>query len=88
MIKTGDFGEFLRDWREKKVKLTLDQLAEKSGVSASALSLYERSKRQINIDTIDKIAASVGVAPDELLLAYLRTRYPKSKLIPRDTTEG
>jgi putative transcriptional regulator len=56
----------LRELRHIK-GLTLKQVAQKAKVSESAMSLYERGKRNPNLVTAYRIAKALGVTVDELI---------------------
>lgn len=60
------FGTRIISLRKSK-DLTQTELAEKIGLSRSALSLYELEKREPDIDTVKKIATYFGVSIDYLL---------------------
>ena len=60
------FGKRLASLRENK-KLTQIELAEKTSISRSRLSLYETDKREPDIDTIRLLADFFGVSTDDLL---------------------
>lgn len=51
----------LRSLRARR-RLTLDQLAEQSGVSRSMISLVERAQSSPTASVLDKLAASLGVS--------------------------
>ncbi|MGW5053444.1 tetratricopeptide repeat protein [Actinokineospora sp. NPDC004072] len=62
----ASFGEALRAHR-LRARLTQQQLAERSGISVRALRYIERgSVGHPRPDSVRKLAAAVGVAPDEL----------------------
>ena len=48
-------GELIRKYRKKK-QLTMKQLGEKIDVSEQAISQYERGLRNVNLETLIKIA--------------------------------
>lgn len=60
------FGDRIAEARERK-GLTQEKLAQRIEVSRAALSHYEKSRRQPDIDTLVKIAAELGVSVDYLL---------------------
>lgn len=62
----GDFGKNLRAAR-KKLGLTQEQVAERSGVQAGEVSRMERGLRDPKISTAAKLAAAVEVSPGQLL---------------------
>lgn len=64
-----NFGEYLRSLRLAR-KLSINQLAERTGISAAHISRLERSMREIpRPDTLRKLALGLGVPFDELVRA-------------------
>jgi len=56
------FGEKLKQLRESK-KLGVNQLALKSGVSASQISRFEKGERkEPTLETVEKLAVALGVS--------------------------
>lgn len=51
----------------EKAELTLEELAEKSGLSVSYLSRLEAGKRNLSVKNINKIAPSLGASGPELV---------------------
>ena len=62
----GDLGPNLRAAR-KKLGLTQEQVAERSGVQAGEVSRIERGLRDPQVSTVKKLAAAVEVAAGRLL---------------------
>jgi transcriptional regulator with XRE-family HTH domain len=62
----GDLGTNLRAAR-KKLKLTQEQVAERSGVHPTEVSRIEAGKRDPQVSTLRKLATAVEVPPGELL---------------------
>jgi transcriptional regulator with XRE-family HTH domain len=62
----GNLGKNLRAAR-KKLGLTQEQVAERSGVQAGEVSRIERGKRDPQISTLEKLAAAVELPPGRLL---------------------
>ena len=62
----GDFGKNLRAAR-KKLGLTQEQVAERSGVQAGEVSRMERGLRDPKLSTVMKLAAAVEIEPGRLL---------------------
>ena len=60
--------ELIRKYRKKK-QLTMKQLGEKIDVSEQAISQYERGLRNVNLETLIKIAEAL-----EILYFYLLKR--------------
>jgi transcriptional regulator with XRE-family HTH domain len=55
-----DIGQRIRNIRSNK-RLTLNALAERTGISKSYLSQVENAKREPSIDTLTKVAYALGV---------------------------
>jgi transcriptional regulator with XRE-family HTH domain len=62
----GNFGKNLLAAR-KKLGLTQEQVAERSGVQAGEVSRMERGLRDPKVSTVKKLAAAVEIAPGRLL---------------------
>jgi transcriptional regulator with XRE-family HTH domain len=62
----ASLGENLREAR-KKLDLTQEQVAERSGVQAGEISRIEAGKRDPQVSTILKLAKAVEVRPGQLL---------------------
>ncbi len=62
----GDLGSNLWDAR-KKLGLTQEQVAERSGVHATEVSRIEAGKRDPRVSTLERLAAAVEVLPGRLL---------------------
>jgi transcriptional regulator with XRE-family HTH domain len=62
----GDLGENLRAAR-KRLELTQEEVAERSGVHATEVSRIEAGKRDPQISTLKRLAAAVEVPPGKLL---------------------
>jgi transcriptional regulator with XRE-family HTH domain len=60
------FGQTLRDTR-RQARVSQEDLAQSSGVDRSAISNYERGRREPNLRTIVKLARALGVEPASLL---------------------
>ena len=56
----------LRDARERAL-LTQQTLSERSGVTVSTISRLENGLQAARVDTIGRLAAVVGVAPETLI---------------------
>lgn len=74
------FGSRITQLRKQK-RLTQKEMAEKIGISRSALSLYELEKREPDFDTVKKIAAYLGVSID-----YLTGNSNNSEISNREQT--
>lgn len=62
----GDLGKNLRAARES-LKLTQEDVSDRSGVQAGEISRIERGMRDPKVSTLEKIAAAVGMSPGRLL---------------------
>ncbi len=60
------FGQNLREAR-RRAKVSQEDLSHQSGVDRTAISTYERGRREPNLRTIVKLARALGVAPADLL---------------------
>lgn len=57
---------FVRYWREKR-GLTLEQLAQMSGMSVSQISLIEREDRGWSIESLPELSKALDITPGQLL---------------------
>jgi transcriptional regulator with XRE-family HTH domain len=62
----GKLGTNLREAR-KKLDLTQEQVAERSGVQAGEISRIESGKRDPQVSTVLKLAKALEVSPGRLL---------------------
>jgi transcriptional regulator with XRE-family HTH domain len=62
----GDLGSNLKAAR-KKLGLTQEEVAERSGVHATEVSRIEAGKRDPQVSTVLKLAKAVEMAPGQLL---------------------
>jgi transcriptional regulator with XRE-family HTH domain len=62
----GNLGKNLRETR-KRLGLTQEEIADRSGVQAGEISRIERGKRDPQVSTLEKLAAAVEVPPGRLL---------------------
>ena len=67
-----DLGRRIRDCRKSK-KMTQEQLAEMTGISASFLGHIERGSRVASIDTLVALCNALNVRADYLLAGSLNT---------------
>jgi transcriptional regulator with XRE-family HTH domain len=77
----GDLGKNLRAAR-KKLGLTQEEVAERSGVQAGEVSRIERGQRDPKVSTLERLAAAVEVPPGRLLEQDKPLR-PRSRPTPR-----
>jgi transcriptional regulator with XRE-family HTH domain len=59
-------GEVIRELRNN-ANLSQEKLAELSNLDRTYISLIERGKRQPTIQTLFKIAKSLGIPPSEII---------------------
>jgi transcriptional regulator with XRE-family HTH domain len=62
----GDLGSNLRAAREK-LRLTQEEVAERSGVHPTEISRMEAGKRDPQVSTLLKLAKALEVPPGQLL---------------------
>lgn len=62
----GNLGKNLRAARER-LGLSQEEVAARSGVQAGEISRIERSKRDPQVSTLEKLAAAVEMPPGRLL---------------------
>lgn len=62
----GDLGSNLREAR-KKLQLTQEQVAERSGVHPTEVSRIEAGKRDPRISTFLRLASALEIPPGQLL---------------------
>ena len=74
------FGVALRKLRNED-GLSQEQLAEKSGLHRTYISLLERGEKSPTLTTICRLASALGVAPHKILLQA-------EKLVEGDTIES
>ncbi len=63
---TRRFGERLRELREAR-GVSQEQLAATAGLHRTHVSLIERNRRAVRLDTLDKLAQALGVGATELI---------------------
>lgn len=72
----GDFSNIFKHIREKS-GLTQQQLADKLGISRSAVGMYEKGEREPNFETLELIADTFNVD-----MNYLLGKKPSTEVIP------
>ena len=72
----GDFPNIFRKIREQS-GLTQQQMADKLGVSRSAIGMYENGEREPNFETLELIADTFNV-----VMNYLLGKKPTTEVIP------
>jgi transcriptional regulator with XRE-family HTH domain len=65
-VREATFGQNLRAAR-RGAGISQDDLARESGVDRTAISTYERGRREPNLRTIVRLADALGIAPAELV---------------------
>jgi transcriptional regulator with XRE-family HTH domain len=58
---------FIREWRKHR-GLTLERLADRVGLTPSALSMLERGQRGYSQETLEQLAEALGTEPASLLM--------------------
>jgi transcriptional regulator with XRE-family HTH domain len=66
ILRPLSFGREVRR-RRKALSLTLEQLAEKSGLTPNYIGTVENGRRDPSLSTILSLAQGLGIAPGELL---------------------
>ena len=61
-----NLGDKIKHYR-KAASLTQKELADKVGLSASAIRMYEANKREPKLEIIKEIGNALGVPPSELI---------------------
>lgn len=72
----GDFPNIFKHIREKS-GLTQQKLADKLGISRSAVGMYEKGEREPNFETLELIADTFNVD-----MNYLLGKKPSTEVIP------
>lgn len=88
MVSDSEFGDYLKQLRVDK-KMTIMQLAQESGISASQISRIENGVRGIpKPDTIQKLSKALNVSSDEMMAyAGYMSRTMAMELMARDKIE-
>lgn len=60
-------GDKIKEYREI-INITQKDLAEKSGLSESAIKYYETNKRNPKLETLSKIAEALGISINDLII--------------------
>jgi transcriptional regulator with XRE-family HTH domain len=66
MPHVGNLGPNLRAAR-KKLEMSQEQVAERSGVHATEVSRIEAGKRDPRVSTVERLARAVRLRPGQLL---------------------
>jgi transcriptional regulator with XRE-family HTH domain len=75
-------GERIRE-RRKELGLSLEELAERTNLTASFLSLVERNINNPSLDSLYRIAESLGVPPFYFSAAGLSANLPQNPVVRR-----
>jgi transcriptional regulator with XRE-family HTH domain len=59
-------GRVIRKYRES-ARLSQEELAERSGLHRTYISLVERGRRNITVDALNQIAEALAVYPSKLM---------------------
>lgn len=73
-------AEHIRAIRKAR-KLTQEELAFRSGLTPSYISLIERKKQSISLKSLEKIAEALGVSTNKLLTTKEKTKSDSKHLI-------
>ncbi|MER7706392.1 tetratricopeptide repeat protein [Kitasatospora sp. NPDC097605] len=85
-IMVGDFGTLLRQYRHS-TGWTQEELAERSGISAHAISVLESGRRRPRLSSVARLATALGLDPadrDRLLSAARGEPEPRPGGEPAD----
>jgi transcriptional regulator with XRE-family HTH domain len=63
----GNIGEAIRRARMERALITQEELARRAGIAASTVNRIERGWAEPRFGTLRKIAAVLGVEPQELV---------------------
>lgn len=66
-------GARIKKYR-KRLGLSQVELAEKAGIAVNSLRLYEAEKREPKLESIDKLAAALGIPREKLLVVEVYTQ--------------
>jgi len=66
-MKGGPLKIRLRAVRERRL-MTQDELAAKSGITQTTISAIEMGKQSPRVTTVRRLAAALGVEPEELVI--------------------
>jgi len=63
---TRKFGENLRRLREER-GISQEQLANAAGLHRTHISLIERDRRSVRLETLERLAIALGIEPAEII---------------------
>lgn len=68
-MKNISIGSQIKSYRQK-LKLTQQELAERSELSLPFINLVENDKRNLSVETLLKILSSLEISPSEFFLPF------------------
>ena len=68
-MKNVSIGSQIKSYRQK-IKLTQQELAERSELSLPFINLVENDKRNLSVETLLKILSGLEVSPSEFFLPF------------------
>jgi transcriptional regulator with XRE-family HTH domain len=74
---TRRFAERLRKLRFA-TGMSQEQLADKAGIHRTHVSLIERNRRSVRLETLERLAKALGVPPAQLIPAASKTKAKRS----------
>lgn len=74
------YGDRIAEERNR-LELTQEEFAKHAGIQRSALSHYEKNRREPDLETLKKIAKALGVTTDYILGA---SKYRRGRLVTED----
>ncbi len=77
-----NIGEYVKKIRTEQ-NLTLKELSEKSGLSVSFLSQFERGISTISVDALLELAEALSIDSREIIMESLATSQPKDDYVLR-----
>lgn len=70
-MKNISIGSQIKSYRQK-LKLTQQELAERSELSLPFINLVENDKRNLSVETLLKILSSLEISPSEFFFLFLK----------------
>jgi transcriptional regulator with XRE-family HTH domain len=74
---TRRFAERLRELRVAK-GLSQEQLADEADIHRTHISLIERNRRSVRLETLERLAKALGVPPAELITTPSKRKAKRS----------
>lgn len=78
---TRRFAERLRDIRTAK-GMSQEQLADEAGIHRTHVSLIERNRRSVRLETLERLAKALGVPPSQLIPIASKPKAKRSDAKP------